>query len=222
MTLARWKDLCLDASDAGRAAAFWSRVLGLAAERQESGDAVLRGDADTRTVWVNQVPEPKVAKNRVHLDLVQPSADPLLAAGARVLAEVDDGANWRVLADPEGNELCVFDCAQEEPSGLVVDSLDAVSLAGWWAQVLGAQVVPGPDGTPRWLTDVDGLPFDRWKFVPVAEPKTVKNRIHWDVVCEDVEELVVRGASLLREPDDVVNWHVLADPEGNEFCAFAP
>jgi hypothetical protein len=27
---------------------------------------------------------------------------------------------------------------------------------------------------------------------------------------------------LLRAPDDQIHWHVLADPEGNEFCAFAP
>ena len=29
-----------------------------------------------------------------------------------------------------------------------------------------------------------------------------------------------RGARLLREPDDDISWHVLADPEGNEFCVF--
>jgi hypothetical protein len=69
---------------------------------------------------------------------------------------------------------------------------------------------------------VSGLPFEVWKFVPVPEPKTVKNRMHWDVVCPDVAELVVRGATVLRVPDDEINWHVLGDPEGNEFCAFAP
>jgi hypothetical protein len=46
--------------------------------------------------------------------------------------------------------------------------------------------------------------------------------MHWDLVCPDVAELVARGATVLRVPDDEINWHVLADPEGNEFCAFAP
>jgi hypothetical protein len=41
-------------------------------------------------------------------------------------------------------------------------------------------------------------------------------------VCPDVDALVARGATLLRAPDAEISWHLLADPEGNEFCAFAP
>jgi hypothetical protein len=88
--------------------------------------------------------------------------------------------------------------------------------------VLHAETVPGPDATPRWLAGVPGLPFDVWKFVPVPEPKTVKNRVHWDLVSSDVDGLVSRGATVLRLPDEDVRWHVLSDPEGNEFCVFAP
>jgi hypothetical protein len=36
----------------------------------------------------------------------------------------------------------------------------------------------------------------------------------------DLAPLVEAGATVLREPDDEIYWHVLADPEGNEFCAF--
>jgi hypothetical protein len=57
-------------------------------------------------------------------------------------------------------------------------------------------------------------------FVPVPEPKTVKNRIHWDVTVPGAAPLVEAGAIVLREPDAEISWHVLADPEGNEFCAF--
>ena len=53
----------------------------------------------------------------------------------------------------------------------------------------------------------------------MPEPKTVKNRVHWDVICDDVDELVARGARVLRTPDDDIDWHVMADPDGNEFCA---
>ena len=59
-------------------------------------------------------------------------------------------------------------------------------------------------------------------FAPVPEPKTVKNRIHWDVETTDVQALLDRGATVLRGPDDDIDWHVLADPEGNEFCAMRP
>jgi catechol 2,3-dioxygenase-like lactoylglutathione lyase family enzyme/predicted enzyme related to lactoylglutathione lyase len=223
MALARWKDLCLDASDAPRVASFWGDLLGLAREVQDSGDAVLRGQEPGQTIWANTVPEPKSRKNRVHLDLVLPSYAPLVAAGGRVLRDHETTRyRWTVLADPEGNELCVFAEGQDAPSALVVDADDAVALAAWWSEVLGAQQVEAPDGTPRWLDGVAGLPYDVWKFVPVPDEKTVKNRWHWDVTCDDIDGLVAKGATVLREPDGVIEWHVLADPVGNEFCAFAP
>jgi hypothetical protein len=54
----------------------------------------------------------------------------------------------------------------------------------------------------------------------VPEPKTVKNRIHWDVSVAELQPLLGAGATLLRAQDGEIGWHVLADPEGNEFCAF--
>ena len=53
-------------------------------------------------------------------------------------------------------------------------------------------------------------------FAPVPEPKTVKNRLHWDVY-GDVGELEAHGARTLWE---MPRWTVMADPEGNEFCVF--
>ena len=51
-------------------------------------------------------------------------------------------------------------------------------------------------------------------FVPVPEPKLVKNRVHWDVYGVPAEFLE-RGATHLW---DRPGWVTLADPEGNEFC----
>jgi len=222
VTLARWKDLCIDAADPTRLAEFWSAVLGLGTEIQDGGDAVLRGDDPARTVWVNRVPEPKSAKNRVHLDLAVRPVDELVGLGATVTGtSSNERYTWTVLADPEGGELCVFDQA-EAPYALVVDTNDPVADASWWADVLGGSTAVAPGGLRRWVTDVPGLPFEVVKFVPVPEAKTVKNRWHWDVTSDDVDMLVSRGARVLRRPDDDVHWHVLADPAGNEFCVFAP
>jgi len=55
----------------------------------------------------------------------------------------------------------------------------------------------------------------------VPEPKAVKNRMHIDV-WGDVDELVGRGARVLAATGDDRDWTVMADPEGNEFCVFAP
>ena len=54
----------------------------------------------------------------------------------------------------------------------------------------------------------------------MPEPKTAKNRIHLDVTTDDVDALVAAGATVLRAQDDEIGWTVLADPHGNEFCAF--
>jgi Glyoxalase-like domain len=227
--LARWQDLCIDATDAGQLGAFWAKALTLEPEQLNDGDVVLReAGRPERTLWVNRVPEPRTVKQRVHLDLRAGSLQPLLDAGATVLRpEGDDGIRWTVMADPEGGELCVFLRPELAPDApilpfeMAVDSADHAAQARWWAEVLGGTVTQdGRDFT--WIEDVPGLPFDSIDFVPVPEPKTVKNRIHWDVTASDVGALVAAGATVLREPDDEIHWHVLADPEGNEFCVFAP
>ena len=56
-------------------------------------------------------------------------------------------------------------------------------------------------------------------IVPVPERKTTKNRMHFDVVGE-TWPLIAAGARMVREQDDEIEWSVLADPEGNEFCVF--
>ncbi len=55
---------------------------------------------------------------------------------------------------------------------------------------------------------------------PVPEPKNGKNRMHLDVI-GDRNELLGLGATLIRARDAEIDWDVLADPEGNEFCVFA-
>jgi len=49
----------------------------------------------------------------------------------------------------------------------------------------------------------------------------VKNRMHLDVV-GDKAELLSLGATMVRARDEEIDWDILADPEGNEFCVFAP
>jgi predicted enzyme related to lactoylglutathione lyase len=62
---------------------------------------------------LQQVPEPRVGKNRVHVDFRADDREVeirrLLGLGATVLDEQQEvpGLRWTVLADPEGNEFCV-------------------------------------------------------------------------------------------------------------------
>ena len=221
MAIARFKDLCLDTADPPLLGAFWAAVLGRAWDAQENGDGVLTGPTPQHTIWINRVPEPKTVKNRVHLDIYARDLADLEAVGATVVEPRHGTRTWTIMADLEGGEFCAFlrpAVPAERLHGLVVDSADPQSQARWWAMVYGVDVITN-DG---WFTleGIPGMPILTMDFVPVPEPKTVKNRVHWDVTVPAVAPLVDAGATVLREPDDEVRWHVLADPEGNEFCAF--
>ncbi|MEP7055093.1 MAG: VOC family protein [Actinomycetota bacterium] len=217
-----FKDLCLDANSAKNAAGFWAPALGLRAERK-GDDCVLTDDVDEHTLWINTVPEPPTVKNRVHLDVITGAVADLVALGARV---IDELPKWTVLADREGGEFCAFVRPPEELNSyrlleLVVDSADPGAIARWWADRFGVTPRQSDHGGFRWLEDVPRMPWEM-VFHRVPEPKAVKNRVHWDVLGVTAEFLAV-GATRYAGPVDPANaWDVLVDPEGNEFCVFAP
>ncbi|MGK4579388.1 VOC family protein [Kitasatospora sp. HPMI-4] len=105
---------------------------------------------------------------------------------------------------------------------LCLDANDHHALADWWCTAIGYVRRPGSyqpsESVP--IEDPAGAGPLIW-VNPVAEPKAVKNRVHLDVF-GDTAELVSLGATLLRERGGDIEWDVLADPEGNEFCVFTP
>ena len=233
MNAASFKDLCMDAGDALAQARFWASVLGSRLVDLGDGSARLDpapGRPNRETIWIDPVPEPRTVKTRVHVDLRLPGADPaaILQAGATVVREPGEDP-WWVLADPEGNEFCAFPQRPDNPTPpgifeLVVDSHDPWAQVSWWAGVTGGNVQRPDEGTFAWVEGAAGFPWQYWVFTQVPEPKAAKNRVHWDVdlTGPDPGELVEAGAAVLRKPGGDISWWVLADPEGNEFCAFPP
>jgi len=226
MALATFKDLCVDAVDPSALGSFWGRVLHLDLHVDAAGDASLTGPSAAHTVWVNKVPEPKTVKHRVHLDVNAASVAELEALGALVVDA--DSFRWVVMADPEGGEFCVFTRHGEINRRLheiVIDTHDSAAnshrIAGWWAGVLDAHLVDDERGF-SYVDRIPNAPFGSLDFVPVPDPKTVKNRIHLDMTTPDLEALVAAGAEVLRPRDAEIAWTVMADPDGNEFCAFSP
>jgi len=224
MAIARFKDLCLDAADPGVLGAFWAAALDLELHTQESGDTYLTGPTEAHTIWVNRVPEPKTVKHRMHLDVNVGSVEELTALGATVLDA--ESFRWTLMADPEGGEFCAFVREGEISQRLYeigIDTADSAEashrIAAWWAEVLDAHLVDDERGY-SYVDRVPGAPYDSLDFAPVPEPKTVKNRVHLDVTTADVDDLVAAGATVLRAQDDEIGWAVMADPDGNEFCAF--
>jgi hypothetical protein len=112
-----------DCEDALVVARFWSAALGRPLDPKPSSDFASIGMPEHRdtegwrltgeSTWLFvRVPEPKVAKNRMHLDLA--ASDPeaevtrLVELGATRVADVNEwGYEWTVMKDPEGNEFCV-------------------------------------------------------------------------------------------------------------------
>ncbi|MFF0204296.1 VOC family protein [Streptomyces sp. NPDC005017] len=113
-------------------------------------------------------------------------------------------------------------------SELVIDCVDPERLAAFWGEVLGyvecgreddGSIHIGPPGTGF------GGPLPTLVLSPSGDPRPAGLRLHIDVSATDrgqdaeLERLLALGA----RPADVgqtgaESWHVLADPEGNEFC----
>ena len=122
--------ICFDCARPAALARFWAAALGYVIRAYTEEDvAALRaagiddveddptvavdGPEGTTSLWFGKVPEGKVVKNRVHLDLMpdtsmEAEVARLLELGASVWREVEeDEIRWTVMLDPEGNELCV-------------------------------------------------------------------------------------------------------------------
>jgi predicted enzyme related to lactoylglutathione lyase len=108
---------------------------------------------------------------------------------------------------------------------IVIDAADPGRLAAFWEQVLGWERTDEDDAVVEISPPGDGTPT--LVFVPVPEAKAGKNRVHLDVNptgCDQDEELArlhALGATDINIGQGEQTWHVLADPEGNEFCVLA-
>ena len=111
----RVRNITFDADDPMVLGRFWAEVTGYELDVESDDEvAFLRSTDGSANILIQPVPEPKTAKNRVHLDL-QPDVrrdeevERLLGIGATVVDDrrEPDGSGWVVMADPEGNEFCV-------------------------------------------------------------------------------------------------------------------
>lgn len=108
-----------DCANALTLAEFWSAALDRPIDTSEPQASPFfarlvpaDGDHPSPMMMFIQVPEPKTAKNRTHLDLGtddrEAEVERLLALGATRIHDKDEwGLKWTTLADPEGNEFCV-------------------------------------------------------------------------------------------------------------------
>ena len=112
---------------------------------------------------------------------------------------------------------------------VVVDCTDPEGLAGFWSAVLGYERL-GTDGEEGWVEigppgQPEHGPVPSLLFIPVPDPTPGKRRLHLDLNAtdrgqdEELERLLALGATRADVGQTgEESWHVLADPEGNEFC----
>jgi hypothetical protein len=243
--------VCVDANDPAALARFWCGALGWVVTEVDGDDVAIGPDGDTGEegavpLHFLAVPESKTGKNRLHIDLASMSDEDQAATVERlvdlgastagwVTGDVGQGeAPWVVLADPEGNELCVLDPRDVyrdvgRMASIVVGCANPADLADFWTIAAGWDVIRRePQGA--WVSL--RAPNRRGPYIDlirVPDQKTVKNRLHLDVAPfpdDDHASEVARLRALGARPTDVgqgaVTWVVLADPEGNELCVLTP
>jgi len=108
-------NIALDCDDVVAVARFWSTALGRPLDPGSGPQFASIGGGDAQRVqpawYFEKVPEPKTAKNRMHVDFVDPdprAVEHLESLGASVVARHALGSHhWTVMHDPEGNEFCI-------------------------------------------------------------------------------------------------------------------
>lgn len=233
--------LCFDANDPLRLARFWAGALNWDIYDENHEEIGLVPTDGTRfPLLFLPVPEPKVDKNRIHLDLVSESpehqvevVDRLIAFGA---SRIDIGqpgdAEHVVLADPEGNEFCIVlrgeFLATTGFIGAIVFEPGNPTAGHFWSEAIGWPLVYEQDGDTAIRA-----PAGRGPFITFGPPSSVakakKNRLHLDIApppegdqAAEVERLLGLGARRVDIGQGDASWFVMADPDGNEFCVLTP
>ena len=233
--------LCFDANDPLVLARFWAAALRWEIG-EETADVISLVPTDGTRFQIDfaRVPETKIGQNRLHLDLTTTSIDDQRESVARFIElgarHIDIGQRpdegHVVLADPEGNELCIIEPGNKFLAGcgrLGSITCDGTRQVGYfWSAALGWPLVWDQDEETA-IRAPDGTgPLITWGGPPLA-PKVGKNRLHLDIAPPEhvdqqaeVDRLVALGAARIDIGEGDVDWVVMADPDGNEFCILTP
>ena len=115
-------EIAIDAMDISAIRPFWKAVMGSVDEHAggDPEDGLIDHFASGPTIWFQQMDEPRPQRNRIHFDITVPNdvADArmaaALAAGGVLVSDAEARAFW-ILADAEGNEVCV--CTWQDREG---------------------------------------------------------------------------------------------------------
>jgi predicted enzyme related to lactoylglutathione lyase len=232
----RLVDLCFDANDPLRLARFWAEALRWEIDETDDEIGLVPTDGTRFGILLEPLPEPKVGANHLTTTSIEDQQETvarLVELGGRHIdvGQSPDDAHV-VLADPEGNELCII-----EPTNNFLASCgrfgsitcDGTREVGYfWSEALGWPLVWDQDDETA-IRAPDGTgPLITWGGAPL-DPKIGKNRLHLDIAPPvhvdqqaEVDRLVSLGATRVDIGQGDVSWVVMTDPDGNEFCVLSP
>ncbi|MEY9857998.1 4a-hydroxytetrahydrobiopterin dehydratase [Catenulispora sp. GAS73] len=115
-------EIGVDALDIPAVRPFWKAVFAYEDEGKKNGptDALVDPQRQGPAIWFQQMDAPRPQRNRIHFDICVPHDEAErriaagLAAGGRLTYEDEAPAFW-VLADPEGNEVCITTWQGRQP-----------------------------------------------------------------------------------------------------------
>ncbi len=231
------ENLVFDAVDPQRLGRFWEAVVSgerLTDEPEGFETRLTIPGGPVLDLCFQRVPERAPEPARVHVDLLG-GANPateverLLGLGARHVDIGQEDVPWVVLADPEGNSVCVMEqraaYSQTGPiAALPIDSADPERDAEFWSWLTGWTEVAGV--APRSLRHPSRRgPVLEFCAEPGPKGENAKNRLHLDVRLEAGEdpdlvaaEVAERGGRELDPTWGALPWRLYLDPSGNEFC----
>lgn len=112
-------NLTVDALSIADVLPFWQALL---AYDEVGGEDLVSPDGRGPKIWFQQMDAPRPQRNRVHMDVSVPHdraearVAAAIAAGGRLVTD-EHAPAWWVLADPEGNEVCVTTWMGRDPAG---------------------------------------------------------------------------------------------------------
>ena len=229
--------LCIDANDPQRLAHFWGGVLSW--DAADEGVGLLPTDDTGFRLRFPSTREQKAGQNRMHFDLTSTSPADQERTVARALElggrHIDVGQRpdegHVVLADPEGNEFCVIEPGNDflaECGFLGAVACDGSQEVGYfWSAALDWPLVWDQDEETA-IRAPHGGPKITWGGPPV-QPKTGRNRLHFDLAppvvgnqMAEIERLLSLGATRIDTGGNGDGRVALADPDDNEFCMMSP
>ncbi|KYH43734.1 VOC family protein [Branchiibius sp. NY16-3462-2] len=218
--------ISLDAADPALVGNFWSSVLGWPAQPGPDGAvSILSTEDPPYVIRIEPADTPKPGPNKIHFDLTSDSPEAMTASIERALAaggqRIDIGqgeVKHEVLADPEGNELCIIAPGNQflADTGAIggINCDGSQALGYFWSEALGWPLVWDQDEETA-IQSPNGGSKITWSGPPYL-PRYDRDRLRLVVSVQDeskeaaIEWLLGLGGT----QNDDGTWR---DPDGNEF-----